>query len=79
MLATIKQIHYLQHLADSAQFIKMRHPSLIPQGLMHAKFQLGLTTEDAGLRIQMYNNILNQAYAVLFRKPKTADNDDLPM
>ena len=78
MLATLKQINYLQHLADRAQFIKMRHPSLIPQGLEHTKFKFGLTSDQAGLRIQMYRNILEQADAILFPRKKVAENEDLP-
>jgi len=78
MLATIKQINYLQHLADRAQFIKMRHPSLIPQGLMHTQFSLGLTSDQAGLRIQMYRSILDQADAVLYPRKKVSENEDMP-
>ena len=78
MLATTKQIAYLQHLADRAEFIKMRHPSLIPQGLMHTKFQLGLTTEQAGLRIQMYRNILDNCNTILYPAKKKAETEDLP-
>ena len=78
MLATIKQIAYLQHLADRTEFIKMRHPSLIPQGLMHTKFQFGLTSDQAGLRIQMYRAILEQADSVLYPLKKVAENEDLP-
>ena len=78
MLATLKQINYLQHLADRAQFIKLRHPSLIPQGLEHTQFQLGLTTDQAGLRIQMYRAILEQADAILYPRKKVAENEDLP-
>ena len=78
MLATIKQIEYLQHLTDRAQFIKMRHPSLIPQGLMHRKWDIGMTSEKAGLRIQMYRNILDKADAILFPRKKVAENEDLP-
>ena len=78
MLATIRQINYLQHLADRAQNIKERHPSLIPQGLMHTQFRLGLTSDQAGLRIQMYRSILDQADAVLYPHKKVAENEDLP-
>lgn len=78
MLATTKQIAYLQHLADRADFIKMRHPSLIPQGLMHRTFELGLTSEQAGLRIQMYRSILDKCDLVLYPHKKVAETEDLP-
>lgn len=78
MLATLKQINYLQDLADRAQFIKMRHPSLIPQGLEHTRFELGMTSEKAGLRIQMYRSILDKANAILYPRKKVAENEDLP-
>ena len=78
MLATKKQIAYLQNLADRAQFIKTRHPSLIPQGLMHTKFQLGLTTEEVGLRIQMYRNIVESAHEIMYPRKKVTENEDLP-
>lgn len=78
MLATIKQINYLQALADRAQFIKLRHPSLIPQGLMHTKWDIDMTSERAGLIIQMYRNILNQADAELHPRKKVAEIEDLP-
>ena len=78
MLATAKQIAYLQHLADRAESIKMRHPSLIPQGLMHQVWGMGMTSEKASARIAYISNILNQADAVLFRRKKVAENEDLP-
>ena len=78
MLATKKQINYLQALTDRAQFIKMRHPSLIPQGLMHTKHDLGMTSEKAGLYIQMYRAILDKADAQLYPRKKVAETEDLP-
>ena len=78
MLATIKQINYLQHLTDRAQFIKLRHPSLIPDGLYHTKWDINMTSEQAGLRIQMYRTILERCDAILFPRKKVAENEDLP-
>lgn len=79
MLATLKQIHYLQALADRAQFIKTRHPSLIPQGLMHRKFDIDMTSEQAGLRIQMYQNILDKAHYEMYPSLRKAkETEDLP-
>ena len=79
MLATLRQIQYLQLLADRTEYIKERHPSLIPQGLMHTKWDIDMTSEKAGLRIQMYRSILNQADAILHPWKKVAETDDLPM
>ena len=51
MFATKRQVAYLNHLSDRAEFIKMRHPSLIPQGLMRETYQFGmLSSEKAGLQ-----------------------------
>ena len=78
MLATAKQIAYLQHLADRAESIKMRHPSLIPQGLMHQVWGIDMTSEKASARIDYYSAILAQADAILFPSKKMAENEDLP-
>ncbi len=78
MLATQKQIAYLQHLADRAEYIKTRHPSLIPQGLVHTIWQLGMTSEKASARIAYYNAILMKADQILFPRKKVAENEDLP-
>lgn len=78
LLATNKQIAYLQALADRADHIKTRHPSLIPQGLDHIRWELGITSHKASLCIQFYREILNKADAILHPTPKLADNEDLP-
>ena len=78
MLATAKQIAYLQHLADRAESIKMRHPSLIPQGLMHQVWGMDMTSEKASARIDYYKAILNKCDLVLFPKKKVAETEDLP-
>lgn len=78
ILATSKQIKYLQDLADKAEFIKMRHPSLIPQGLDHIRWELGITSEKASLCIQFYNEILRKADMVLHPRPRVAETEDLP-
>ena len=78
LLATNKQIAYLQALADKADFIKTRHPSLIPQGLSHIRWELGITSEKASLCIQFYNAILNKADAELHPTKKVAETEDLP-
>lgn len=78
MLATTKQIAYLQHLTDSAESIRRKHPSLIPVGLTHAKWELGMTSERASLCIRYYNAILDQAYAILYPRKKVAETEDLP-
>ena len=78
MLATINQIAYLQHLTDRAEHIKMRHPSLIPQGLMHQVWEMGMTSEKASARIDYYNAILRQCDLVLYPRKKVAENEDMP-
>ena len=78
MLATKKQITYLQQLADRAQFIKMRHPSLIPQGLVHKVWDMGMTSDQASARIDYHKAILAQADAILFPHKKVAETEDLP-
>ena len=78
MLATTKQIAYLQHLTDRAENIKQRHPSLIPQGLMHHQWDIDMTSEKASARIDYYNAILANADAVLFPRKKVAETEDLP-
>ena len=79
ILATNKQIAYLQHLADKAEFIKMRHPSLIPQGLHHETWKLGITSEKASLCIQFYREILDKADLVLNPRKKVAETEDMPV
>lgn len=78
MLATKNQIAYLQHLADRAEFIKMRHPSLIPQGLVHKVWDMGMTSDQASARIDYHKAILANADAILFPHKKVADTEDLP-
>ena len=75
-LATKRQIEYLQALADRAEHIKMRHPSLIPQGLDHIRWELGITSEKASNCIRFYNEILNKADLILY--PRKAETEDLP-
>ena len=79
-LATTKQIQYLQSLTDKAERIKQKHPSLIPLGLMYRKWTLDLTSEQVGLRIQMYNKILQNCYRILYPYlfKQIADSEDLP-
>ena len=67
MLATRKQIEYLNHLADRAAFLKMRHPSLIPSGLYKQDFS-SITSERATLVIQYYVSILDKANEQLYKK-----------
>ena len=68
MLATKRQIAYLQSLTDRAEYIRQRHPSLIPQGLYHRVWDVGMTSERAGLTIQMYRNILDKCNKAMYRK-----------
>lgn len=68
MLATRRQIDYLQHLTDRADYLKWRHPSLIPAGLYHQKWDIGMTSERASLMIEFYRNIVESANKKLYRK-----------
>ena len=78
ILATNKQIAYLQVLADKAEHIKSRHPSLIPQGLFHIRWELGITSEKASRCIQFYNEILRKADMELHPRNRVAETEDLP-
>lgn len=78
MLATKKQIAYLQHLTDRAENIKQRHPFLIPQGLMHHQWDIDMTSEKASARIDYYNAILANADAVLYPWKRLRETEDLP-
>lgn len=78
MLSTKKQIAYLQHLTDRAENIKQRHPSLIPQGLMHTHWDIDMTSERASARIDYYKAIIAKCEQALFPWKKVAENEDLP-
>ena len=79
ILATNKQIAYLQDLANRCEFIKMRHPSLIPQGLSLIKWgNEGVTSDKASRCIQFYNEILRKVDEILHPMPKVAETEDLP-
>lgn len=79
ILATKKQIAYLQSLADKAEFIKMRHPSLIPQGLTHITWaDEGVNSDKASRCIQFYDEILRKAEEILHPAAKVAVTEDLP-
>lgn len=78
-LATNKQIAYLQDLANRCEYIKMRHPSLIPQGLDRIDWgKQGVTSDKASRCIQFYNEILNNADLQLHPRKKVAETEDLP-
>lgn len=72
MLATRKQIEYLNHLSQRAAYLKMRHPSLIPDGLYNQSFD-GITSERASMVIEYHLSILNKANEQLYdRKQRGA-------
>jgi hypothetical protein len=77
-LATNKQIKYLQELADKAERIKTKHPSLIPQGLYYHRWELGITSDKASLCIKFYKEILAHADLQLNPQSKVAETEDLP-
>lgn len=76
-LATAKQVAYLQHLTDRAVYLKMRHPSIIPDGIFPIIWE-SMTSEKAQLRIRFYNEILDKADLILHPATKVAENEDLP-
>ena len=78
-LATNKQIQYLQVLADKCEYIKMRHPSVMPLGLYHIKWEHGITSEKASNCIKFYQSILDNADLILNPKPRVAETEDLPI
>lgn len=78
MLATRKQITYLQSLADRAESIRRKHPSLIPPGLYYQKWEDGMTSEKASLRIQFYQSILDKADQAMNPAKHASKTEDLP-
>lgn len=78
MLATARQIEYLQHLTDRAEYLKQKHPALIPQGLFHKKWDINITSERASLTIRFYQVILEKANDALYHRKKVSKNEDLP-
>jgi len=65
MLATKRQIAYLQELTDKVEFVRRSWPWLIPLGLEYKRWDIGMTSAKASLRIDYYNAILRQCYAVM--------------
>ena len=76
MLATKRQIEYLQHLTDRAEYIKQRHPALIPQGLYHTRWGFGMTSDIASARIDFYKAILERADKSLYGEKKVTKNEN---
>lgn len=79
MLATRKQIDYLQHLTDRAEYIKKRVPGMIPCGLYHRKWDCDMTSSLASSRIAYYCNILDSVDKSLYSRKKVSENEDLPV
>lgn len=74
MLATKKQLTYLQSLTDKAEVVRRRHPSLVPLGLYHTVWGMGMTSEKASLRIQFYESILDRADRAMHPTTKNDKN-----
>lgn len=51
---------------------KKRHPGLIPCGLYHTKWDIGMTSDLASSRIDYYKDILAKADKSLYKKEKVA-------
>ncbi len=73
MLATSKQISHLQYLTDRAEYIRMRHPSLIPQGFQHTIWPIGMTSEKASARITYLRSFLDKANDALYHRAEIGD------
>jgi len=63
MLATQRQLNYLQDLADKVENIKRRKPSLVPLGIIHRNFRRewrenGITSREASRLIDIYLSVI---------------------
>lgn len=63
MLATQKQLSYLQSLADRVERVKMRKPSLVPKNVEYRNFRneyfrYGITTRQASELIDFYLQVI---------------------
>lgn len=76
-LATPQQLQYLQHLTDRAVNLKLRHPSLVPDGIFPVTWD-PMTADKAKLRIRFYQSILDKADLVLHPAEKVAETEDMP-
>ena len=65
MLATKRQIAYLQELTDKVEAVRQKWPWVTPLGLEYKRWDIGMTSEKASLRIDYYNAILRQCYALM--------------
>ena len=75
MLATDKQINYLQHLADKVEQIKKETSNTAitcPYIDWHTERHKGVTVTDASIRIDAYKNIIRASNArqCLFNRPQ---------
>lgn len=66
MLATRRQIEYLQHLTDRAAYLKRKHPALIPNGVFHKVWDMGMTSDLASARIEYMSRIVTNANNMLY-------------
>lgn len=64
MLATDKQINYLQQLADKVERMHKAHPGAVkcktPYINWHTERHKGVTTLDASIRIKAYKTIIRE-------------------
>lgn len=63
MLATRRQIDYLQALTDKVEAVRQKWPWITPMGLEYKRWDIDMTSEKASARIEYYNAILRQCYA----------------
>ena len=68
MLATKRQIAYLQALTDKVEVVRRSWPWLIPLGLEYKRWDIDMTSDKASARIDYYNAILRQCYAIMRKK-----------
>ena len=63
MLATQRQIDYLQALTDHLEFLRQRCPWVTPMGLEYKRWDIDMTSDKASARIEYYKAILRQCHA----------------
>lgn len=78
MLATQKQIAILRDLTARIDIIRMRHPSLVPQGWERNEWDIDMTSDKASARIDYYKEILRQCDLILYPHKQVAETEDLP-
>ena len=61
-------MEYLRHLSARAEYLKMRHPSLIPDGVYNEDWDQFMNSERASMTIQYLEGIVSRANAELAKR-----------